>query len=140
MIEPTDIDNSFNDLNPNTKKFDQMDENPDRSLCLLLKVQAVFGITYCGNTPIGKKHTLKRIFMICYDLSLFVFFFVVNFYFFSDDSFDRTFGQMTTKRGVLNFIFRASGLVITVEYLVIKFMLMANGTELIKTITSIGII
>ena len=107
-------------------------------LCPLLRVQGIFGITYCGNTPFGKSHSgLKKIGFVLYDSLFIILFLLVEYIVYSDDTFDRIFRQSSDK-GIMNMVFKVSGLAIAVEYIAIKALLMVNGRDLYMSIHAIG--
>lgn len=113
-----------------------LDSNED--LCPLLRLQGLFGITYCGSTPFGKKHSAyKKIGFLVYDSVFILFFLLIEFMAHNDDSLNRIFRQ-TAHKGIMNAVYKISGMAIVLEYIVIKSLLLVNGRELYCSIHAIG--
>src|SRR5882724_6576476 len=90
-----------NDWKPKNKILNNS-QNSDQYLSLLFRIQALFGVTYCGNTPLGESNgTLIKVLLICYDLSICGFFIGFELFAFNEDVFNQMFSQSTNK-GVMN--------------------------------------
>ena len=111
----------------------------ERSLCHLLRVQAIFGVTYFGNLSFDSQpNLLKRLPFICYDLFFCLLLCTFEWRAFSNESFNRLFGRSSNK-GIMSFVFRAAAVSIGIEYFVIKGNLAFNGSKLTSVVNSFGL-
>src|SRR5580698_4481193 len=104
LMDSTAITIDFNEkYNHAHYDMDDLGNNHDKhpALDVILKIQAFFGVTYCGNSSIFGSTTgpIKRSLLFLYDVSIIILFIVFELQIYCDDSFNSIF-QKANNKGV----------------------------------------
>lgn len=107
----------------------------------LLKIQCLFGVTYCGNTFVDfdKRLTIFwKACLVCYDLFLIVVFMAFEYFALTDETYRRTFGSSQQNKMIMNIVFTLAGFAMAIEFSVVKLLALLRGKTIISTLMAFG--
>jgi len=112
----------------------------DKYLSGLLRLQSIFGITYCGNcgnTSSKNVAAFRKSLLVLFDFMIMISFIGFEYLAYDEGAYNRVFTTSSNKMA-MRLIFLVSAFAMAIEFFIIKIMTLVNGSNIISTVLSFG--